>query len=73
MREAKKTALESVSARAGVEGEPDSITHPRAGVPTRRARQRQNTRRLSVSVTAAHLQMIDFIASKGDCCPNAAH
>ena len=56
MREAKQTAPESGSARAGVEGVPHSINHPRTGVPFRRARQRQNTQSVEDCISAASLQ-----------------
>lgn len=60
-----------ISARAGVEGVPHSINHPRAGVPFRRARQRQ-TASAAVTVTVAHLQVAEFKECKGGCCPNVA-
>jgi hypothetical protein len=62
-----------VLALAGVKGATTSIHTQGAGVPFRRARQRQNAPCASVSVTAAHQQTIDFITRKGGCCPNAAH
>lgn len=54
MREAKKFALRS--ARAGVEGEPYPINHPRAGVPTRDARQRQDKQSAQDSISAVSPQ-----------------
>ena len=56
MREANPTQRHSASARAGVEGVPHSINHPRAGVPTRSARQRQHRQTAQDSISAVSLQ-----------------
>jgi excisionase family DNA binding protein len=56
MTEAKQTAQESSLALAGVKGETNSNHHPRAGVPFRRARQRQNTQSAEDCISSASLQ-----------------
>lgn len=43
-----------------------------AGVPVSGAPVKGNDFRAAVTLTDAHLQVVDLTASKGGCCPNVA-